>query len=190
MCWWRVSGFLLLLVLALSPRLAAFQLTRAQGPFISGYVRDDRTEEALPSVSLELKKTSGEGAAPATMSGTTGEFQFNGINSGDYYIVAQRKGYAPAQIEVRVASGSRSNVIVPMHKLEPADTPTARDPISSRELSIPSKAREAFEKGVALMQNKRDYQGALTQFQRAVQEYPPYYEAYAQMGVAYFTLGI
>lgn len=36
---------------------------------------------------------------------------------------------------------------------------------------------------------KKDYAGALAQFDKAINEFDPYYEAYADMGVAQFMLG-
>ena len=61
--------------------------------------------------------------------------------------------------------------------------------VSLRELSIPRRAREAMERGLSLMHEKSDYPGSLAQFQRAVREYPQYYEAYMQMGVVYMKMG-
>jgi tetratricopeptide (TPR) repeat protein len=60
--------------------------------------------------------------------------------------------------------------------------------VSVRELSIPRKARDHMDKGLALLYGKSDYQGSLKPFQDAIQAYPDYYEAYAQMGVAYMKL--
>jgi tetratricopeptide (TPR) repeat protein len=40
-------------------------------------------------------------------------------------------------------------------------------------------------KGLNLLYNKADYQESIREFQRAIKEFPDYYEAYAQMGVAY-----
>ncbi|MGH9496801.1 MAG: hypothetical protein ACRD3B_17530 [Candidatus Sulfotelmatobacter sp.] len=60
--------------------------------------------------------------------------------------------------------------------------------VSVRELSIPHKAHDHMQKGLALLYGKSDYQGSLKPFQEAIQEYSDYYEAYAQMGVAYMKL--
>ena len=40
-----------------------------------------------------------------------------------------------------------------------------------------------MQKGMMLLY-ANDYRGSITQFQRAIKEYPGYYEAYAEMGVA------
>ncbi len=55
--------------------------------------------------------------------------------------------------------------------------------VSVRELSIPAKARHAFDAGVTRF-DKKDAAGSLANFQRAVLEYPGYYEAYDMIGRA------
>ena len=55
--------------------------------------------------------------------------------------------------------------------------------VSVRELSIPPKALRAFEQGIELLA-KKDAAGSLAHFQRAIQEYAGYFEAYDRMGAA------
>jgi tetratricopeptide (TPR) repeat protein len=55
--------------------------------------------------------------------------------------------------------------------------------VSVRELRIPPKALYAFEQGMERLA-KKDAAGSLPLFQRAIQEYAGYYEAYDKMGVA------
>jgi len=55
--------------------------------------------------------------------------------------------------------------------------------VSVRELSIPAKAQHAFEQGLQCLA-KKDAAGSLVHFQRAVEEYAGYYEAYDRMGAA------
>ena len=45
-----------------------------------------------------------------------------------------------------------------------------------------------MQKGMDLLYGKSDYQGSIKQFERAIQEYPDYYEAQTQIGVAYLHL--
>jgi len=60
--------------------------------------------------------------------------------------------------------------------------------VSVRELLIPPKAQEAFEKGLEL-RAKNNPSASLAQFERAVAQFPSFYEAYLQMGLAYMELG-
>jgi tetratricopeptide (TPR) repeat protein len=45
-----------------------------------------------------------------------------------------------------------------------------------------------MSKGMSLLYQKADYPGSVKQFERAIQAYPNFYEAYAQMGLAYMKM--
>jgi tetratricopeptide (TPR) repeat protein len=60
--------------------------------------------------------------------------------------------------------------------------------ISAHQLSVPRKAHDEFEKGMALVYMKSDYRAAIAQFQLAIKDFPTYYEAYAEEGTAYYEL--
>ena len=60
--------------------------------------------------------------------------------------------------------------------------------ISAHQLSVPRKAHEEFEKGMALLYLKSDYRAAIAQFQLAIKDFPTYYEAYAEEGDTYYQL--
>lgn len=124
------------------------------------------------------------------VSGTNGEFVFSGLVSGNYWIVAHQKGYEPANFSLMLGGIPLSNVIVNLRRTESDHEPVPGDAISTHQLSVPEKAREWFDKGIRLMTGaKPDYRKALANFERAAKEYPDYYEAYAEMGVAYQHLG-
>lgn len=55
--------------------------------------------------------------------------------------------------------------------------------VSVRELTIPDKAREAYDKGIR-QADADDWVGSVPNFQRAIKSFPAYYEAYSGLGVA------
>jgi tetratricopeptide (TPR) repeat protein len=55
--------------------------------------------------------------------------------------------------------------------------------VSVHELSIPDKAREAYNKGIR-QADADDWAGSVPNFQRAIKSFPAYYEAYSALGVA------
>ena len=57
-----------------------------------------------------------------------------------------------------------------------------------RELKIPGKARNEFQKGLEHL-GKKDPAGSLSHFTKAFQTFPDYYEAQYHMGVAKMQLG-
>src|ERR1700694_2673914 len=71
--------------------------------------------------------------------------------------------------------------------LSRAQSPESGQVVSVRELSIPPKALHDFQKGAELLA-KKDAAGSLPHFQRAVEEFASFYEAYYKMGVANLKL--
>jgi tetratricopeptide (TPR) repeat protein len=62
-------------------------------------------------------------------------------------------------------------------------TRTQQSTVSVRELQIPAKSRSAFLRGFERLV-KGDAAGSLEHFRRAIQEFPGFYEAYYNKGVA------
>src|SRR5690242_12829218 len=59
----------------------------------------------------------------------------------------------------------------------------ARYTVSVRDLQIPSKARDKFERGLNRLA-KNDQEGSLRCFEAAIEAAPDFYEAYYHRGVA------
>ena len=59
--------------------------------------------------------------------------------------------------------------------------------VSVHQLSIPGKARDAYNKGVRRL-NVKDWAGSLPEFQRAIKSFPGFYEAYDMLGVAQLAM--
>jgi len=161
----------------------------ARGLFIGGVVRDVQSNQLISAATLELQRTSGESAAPPVVTGTRGEYQFNGVTSGDYLITAHAKGYETNTVSLMLGGFSLSNVTVTLRRSESAPPSGPGDTVSAHELSIPDRARDEFDRGLKLMAaSKPDYKKALAHFERAIKEFPDYFEAYAQIGIAQFHL--
>jgi len=69
-----------------------------------------------------------------------------------------------------------------------AQSPQTSNFVSVRELSIPPKPHQAFQKGIERLASD-DAEGSLPHFQRAVAEFATYYEAYFEIGAADLKLG-
>jgi Tfp pilus assembly protein PilF len=158
--------------------------------FISGTVRESDGQRPIESVEVQLWTLS-SGMVASTFSNSTGNFAFADVPNGIYYLVVQEVGYERIRQEVNFTSRPPVGVQLMLRREAPylgervGDGPT----VSTRELAIPRRAREAMERGLSLMNEKSDYKGSLSQFQRATREYAGYYEAYMQMGLAYKKMG-
>ena len=165
------------------------QTTPSRGLFINGFVRDAETNQLISFATLELQR-SGEIASPPVVSGTRGEFQFNGVVSGDYLIIVHAKGYETNTVSIMMGGTPLSNVTITVRPSKSTEPSRPGDTISAHQLSVPDKARDEFDRGMKLMgASKPDYKKALAHFERAVKEYSDYYEAYAQIGIAQYHLG-
>lgn len=153
---------------------------------IRGTLRDASTNRGADGIKVDLREAGGA-TVETTFTGNSGEFTFTEVGSGTYEIAVLEVGYQPINQQVSV-DDSVFGLQLWLRKTN--DQPGSRNAtVSVRELSIPRKAHEYMLKGVNLLYQKSDYRGSIDQFQRAIKEYPGYYEAYGQMAVAYLELG-
>ncbi|HUJ29965.1 MAG TPA: carboxypeptidase regulatory-like domain-containing protein [Candidatus Acidoferrum sp.] len=157
---------------------------------IVGTVHDASSHEPLASVRIQLVAGGDDLVAAPTTSSTDGQFRL-GCRKGDFYILADKSGYVPAKIKVAIGPGEETDVSIDLQRQAPQDSSTAGPPaaVSAHQLSVPVKARDAYETGMTLVNSKKDYPGALAQFQSAIDAYPAYYEAYAEIGIVHYYLG-
>jgi hypothetical protein len=156
---------------------------------VNGMVTDAATNAQLDYVKIELHSVTGGVVGTAFTSGSGG-FQLNNISDGDYTLVADKAGYQIVSVQVEVNGASVYGIQVDLPRPPDASTPVNNGPdtVSLRELSIPRRAHDDMEKGMALLYGRSDYQGSLKPLEEATQEYPDYYEAYTQIGLAYMKL--
>lgn len=171
-------------------QVAAQGISLAGG--ISGYVRDAGSHDPVVSARVDLMSPNGL-AAPTTYTNENGEFRFNYVRDGDYEVTVSKIGYDRTKATVSVVAGHSTDLDIDLSRAS-SDSETSEkeaapeETISAHELSAPREARDDYAKGKDLM-SKKDYPGAATAFQKATQEFPDFYEAYARMGVAQYMSG-
>jgi tetratricopeptide (TPR) repeat protein len=182
---------LLLLALLLFPANAQGQ--QQQQPHrrsvysIGGSLRDDVNHHALENILVTLKQLTGPTVNTA-FTNSNGDFQFDGLPSGDYVIEISAKDYDAFRESITLTDGSRLGISIFLARTGKAATAGMQMSISAHQLSVPHKAHDEFEKGMSLIYLKADYRGAITQFQLAIRDFATYYEAYAEEGNAYYEL--
>jgi Flp pilus assembly protein TadD len=156
---------------------------------VNGTVTDAATHAQIDKAQVELRAVTG-GTIGIVFTSGSGNFQLENIESGTYNLVVDKVGYQIVTLPVEVLRSPVYGIQVELQRTADADTAAnkAPDAVSARELSIPRKAHDDMEKGMALLYGKSDYQGSLRPLEKAAQEYPDYYEAYTQIGVAYMKL--
>lgn len=159
-----------------------------QKKILSGYIREEGSGHVITSVHLELQNAMGTPIANAYSDGN-GMYEFDDIGQGDCYVVAQHDGYVTTREFVRPDGSGHVYKDIFLRPEISGSASKSASPVSEHQLSIPTKARETFDKGVQLIVEKSDYRGAVAQFEKAISKYPSYYEAYAAMGLAQDKLG-
>ncbi len=189
----RAFSWLLLSLLFLSaaPDTAAQRQPSAEAVrafTIAGQVRFNDTGRGAEMLRVELKRFTGENVATA-FTGANGEFEFPGLMRGTYVLSIVEDGYEQIQERVELATIDRRGVLVYLKRQDDQKTPQPAETVSARELGLPPKAVEEYRKGYKKLHEKRDAEGSLSFFRRAVKILPDYYEAHYEMGVGYLQLG-
>ena len=183
----NVTGILVMLTTGMLPAFGQMRTGPRNNFSIAGSVREDSTQLMLENIRVDLKSTSSVPVRTA-LTGSNGEFEITGLGNGDYYIEINANGYEPVRQAVTIFNASARGVSIFLTKPVTILNSKSDGIISAHQLSVPHKAHDEFDKGISLLYGKSDYQGALTQFQRAIKDFPKYYEAYAEEGQAYLRL--
>jgi tetratricopeptide (TPR) repeat protein len=193
----RAFGALLIIIASVLPSLGQNRpggFPRADRPGstrstyeISGTVRDDQNHREMENVRVDLKESTGT-PINTTFTRGNGEFAFSSLASGNYIVEITVRDYEPYREAFSLFNSSRRGMFIFLRRPMAVASTNSREAISAHELSVPHKAHDEFEKGLSLLYSKSDYRGAIVQFQRAIKDFPNFYEAYAQEGNAYIDL--
>ena len=155
---------------------------------VTGNVYYADSGKPVENVLVELKNSEGL-VVEQTMSGPTGFFQFFNLGRGSYEISIHVQGYEPIAQTVDLSfSSSRGNVLSLRPRRDPSGPAPSGSNVSAHELSMPEKARSAYEEGQRKLYQEKDAAAGLKAFQQAATEAPDFYEAYYQMGMAELSL--
>lgn len=153
---------------------------------IGGTVRSYENDSPIPQARVELRTDTGILVHPIVLTNDRGQFQFGQFGEGEYDVIAELDGYQSARVRVDITLHHEIHIIIHLRKL--SNTAPTGNITTAHQLSIPQKARDAFDKGMAKAHSKADYLGAIEEFQRAIKNCPDYYESYAEMGLAHVRL--
>jgi tetratricopeptide (TPR) repeat protein len=152
-------------------------------------VHDRFNEDPLAQAQIQLIRFP-DGIVSEQFTGSDGGVQFSGISVGAYTIRASRQGYDPgeAHIDFRRGDGTLQIVDIALtpRKQEPNGVPGGS--IAADDLRIPENAKKEFERGRKLLNEKKDPPQSIAAFQKAIELYPDYRDAYFLMGTAQMQL--
>ena len=188
--WTKQGGlpWLLLGLLVCAPIVRA-QITDfdRQAAEIFGTVFVEGGNQPIGDIIVNIRSLTG-GPFVSVLTDWSGRFQVRGLDPGMYEIVVEEAGYEPTRETLQLLRGPSPPLELYLKAGNSSPIRRTDYAVSVRELRIPVKARNAFEKGLERLA-KNDADGSRTQFLRATATFPDYYEAYYHMGVADLRLG-
>lgn len=152
-------------------------------------VRDRVTEEQLEQVQVQLIRFP-EGIVDERFTGSDGNVQFSGLSFGAFRIRAARQGYEPgeSQIDLSHSDGTLQSVEISLIPRK-SEGSTPQGVVAASALKVPDKATKEFERGRRFLNEKKDFGRSIAAFQKAIQLYPEYADAYFLMGTAQMLAG-
>jgi len=143
--------------------------------------------DTIPDSQLRVAlRLVGQNWTATALTNREGEFSVEGLATGSYFITVDAPGCEPFEETMQIDPGTPPLVLRLRRNTQPPANDAAAT-VSAHELSIPEKARKAFNKGGHLLA-AGDSAGSIVEFQRAIKASPGFYEAYHQLGVAELDL--
>jgi Tfp pilus assembly protein PilF len=182
------SLFTLLLVPAIL--LCAADNLYAQGSgsrHLSGTVTYADSGDAAEHVFVELVTSGGSVMSTATTNGS-GDFSFFGLAADTYQLEVHSTDYEPVNVSVDLSFTSVNGQVLVLQKRGTAGKKAAGQSVSVHLLSLPTKARDAYEKGNQDLYQKNDPKAAMGDYEKAAKAASGCYEAYEGIGWAYVAM--
>jgi tetratricopeptide (TPR) repeat protein len=181
-----MSRLLRLLVFALL--LSTSSITSWAQNFIKGQVRFDNGQFAAHVV---VRLRSDKIAVQIeTQADDMGKFAFDGLAPSTYILYIEGQGFKPytSSLDITVSKMAYEQITLkPLKDLNAKDAAPSGS-LNARIAQIPPKARKEFDAGKQSMQTQ-DAAGSVLHFQKAIELYPQYAEAYQLLGVMHMQTG-
>ena len=153
---------------------------------ISGIVLSQMDDRTLSQVVVGLKSHS-QGVFRSVLTDFGGQFEVRGLPAGTYEVVVEESGYEPVRTKAQL-EGSFLKLVLHLTPLKWGHAHRDKYTVSVRDLKIPGKARDDYQKGLECLA-KNDFAGSVNQFKKSIKVFPEYYEALSQLGMAEIHLG-
>ncbi|PYT80430.1 MAG: hypothetical protein DMG40_12490 [Acidobacteria bacterium] len=152
---------------------------------IQGTVYLNRGAKPASQVFVNIRSLSA-GTIETISTDFDGHFELREVPPGAYEVSAAEQGYGIASAITQVSFFPAEVTLCLSSSSAPPPSANAYT-VSVRELKIPSKAQDEYQRGLERMA-KNDFAGSLGHFKKAAAAYPDYYEAFYQIGVAELRL--
>src|SRR6266481_6581607 len=153
---------------------------------ISGTVLSQGDNRTLSQVGVRLKSHAA-GVFHSILTDYDGHFEVAGLPAGSYEINVEESGYDTVRTKAQL-EGPSLNLVLYLTPEKWTEVRQKKYTVSVRELKIPDKAREEYQKGMICL-GKDESAGGVNHFTKAIKAFPDYYEALSQLGISEIHLG-
>ena len=153
---------------------------------ISGTVLSQGDNRTLSQVGVRLKSHAA-GVFHSILTDYDGHFEVAGLPPGIYEINVEESGYDTVRTKAQL-EGPSLKLVLYLTPVKWTEVRQKKYTVSVRDLKIPDKAREEYQKGMERLA-KDDSTGSVNHFAKAIKVFPEYYEALSQLGIAEIRLG-
>ncbi|MGH9702910.1 MAG: tetratricopeptide repeat protein [Candidatus Acidiferrales bacterium] len=154
---------------------------------IDGAIRMEDNSAVPKSLRLDLNATTG-GVVATAFADDSGRFSFASVLPGIYLIQVEEPGYEPIRESIDASIGSFHGVSLELKKVLARGNTETSATISVHELALPQKARDALKEGRKKLYESGQPQASIALLQKAIQAAPECYEAYYDLGIAYWQI--
>lgn len=152
-------------------------------------VTDVNNEQPITAAKVEILKFP-DGILRQLFSDSLGQVEFAGVLSNQSYILrASKEGYLPSEVPFDTFRGERSKqLFVSLRPIEKKAPTAPGDTVSATSLGAPPEAVKELREGLKMLNERKDAEGSLRYFRKAISIYPKYAEAHSLMGLAYLQM--
>jgi tetratricopeptide (TPR) repeat protein len=186
---WLPGAAIAFLLVAGFPALCRAQLSEIpERRAIEGHVYYGDASHPATDIVVALRNNE-DLSIDSQSTGMHGEFEFHGLAPGSYTLNVDLQGYERATVNVDVIMNSSKGNDISLRSLNgKAPANKSGSSVSVHYLAMPEEARDAYDSGRQKLFHDKDAEGAVKEFQKAVNIAPAFYEAYEQEGLAYLEL--
>ncbi len=151
-------------------------------------VTDSLAETPIERARVELMKFP-DGVMQQGFSDSSGSLEFSGLAAQTYVLRATKHGYLDAELQVDVRRGEFARSVgLSMQRTQAERNEPAQGSVAARNLSIPDAALREFQLGAKFLNTEKNLSKSIVHFQRAIELYPDYSDAYFLLGTAQMQL--
>lgn len=153
---------------------------------ITGRINPAMGETSLPMNVMVVLRASGSAFEETRMVEASGRFEFRSVPYANYELFVISEGYQTVVTELYERDSTGGTRFIQLSVggkiLGPADTPAGVGTVSAKRMMVPKKAAQEADKALK-EQQKGKLDKAIEHFEKAIEIFPEYADAYSSIGV-------